>query len=930
MTPTLLLFALSSVSASLLPDTTVPADTAAYWQFAEGEADYFDLDAVVVTGQGAEVKRRRLSTRVATVGAATLDRVASVRLDQALQAAVPNMKISLSGGQPGATSNLLSRGLSSAFSNNTPVVYVDGVRVDNSNTALMLNNDLNGGNHAMAGQTSANSALADLPIDNIERIEYVTGGAATTLYGSDAANGVIQIFTKTGGKGRFNASLSAEVGAEVATSDFYFSSRTADMLHQKALMQRYRLTADGGSERGGWSLGASMMHTPGTVVGNAQEQKRYDLRFGAHYKINNRLEYVTSWGLAFQQLRYARNGNEGLYSGLWSLECGDLGYADNTLGLKTSYPLRYRDAAGNWQRYFQTTNIDELTPAELSVLQRLCAQGEGLSDHTERVRRTQTSQQLIYRPMTGLTVKAILGLDMRNTFNRYSVSDAWLEATGMRSVMPKSSMRTMERDYLGLTADLNVQYHWHNDWMSAVTTAGFQFFSTDDHQSSAFGQDLRDGSLSINGAATRTADEWLSYLYNYGWFVQENLGWNDRYHLDLGLRADCNSAFGENVGWQYYPKVGLSYLMSQESWLQHSWWLSQLRLFANYGVAGLYPPAFAYQRTVAFDSYQGQLAATFGQYGNPDLGPEKKHSTEFGLDLGLWKGMVNLAATYYYSLTRDALFAVPLQPSVGQGSSLANVGRIVNRGWEVVLGLNLTPTRHTRINVNASLNTNHNLVESIGGAAPFAIGGFSSSIQSIVAEGQSVGFLRASRSTLNADGTVTTEKLQNLGNTLPKMYGALSLDVQWRGLEVFANADWQTGAYVHSYNAQFRFRNGIRCDEVPEAMLQAWGMAADGSNRWLVQKTHWNDATNFFVYRSDYLKVRNIGVNYTFDRPCRGLRAVQVGFHVNNPFTITACPVDPEATISTTLTQGAVATGGFNYATYSAPRQYVGSVTVRF
>jgi hypothetical protein len=84
--------------------------------------------------------------------------------------------------------------------------------------------------------------------------------------------------------------------------------------------------------------------------------------------------------------------------------------------------------------------------------------------------------------------------------------------------------------------------------------------------------------------------------------------------------------------------------------------------------------------------------------------------------------------------------------------------------------------------------------------------------------------------------------------------------------------------------------------------------------------------TNYFVYRSDFLKIRQVGANYNFRRPVQGLEAVEVGVTVTNPWAITSCPVDPEATISTSLTQGAVATGGFNYATYSAPRQFLLSV----
>ena len=159
----------------------------------ELDEDNFNLDEVVVTGQGAAISKRRLSSNVATVSGDEMDRMPQGRIDQMLQNALPNVQITLSNGQPGTTSLVKSRGLSSAYSSSTPVIYVDGVRVDNMNTGAALNNPLDG-NSAMSG------SIGDIPMENIERIEYVTGGAATTLYGSDAANGVIQIFTKRAGK----------------------------------------------------------------------------------------------------------------------------------------------------------------------------------------------------------------------------------------------------------------------------------------------------------------------------------------------------------------------------------------------------------------------------------------------------------------------------------------------------------------------------------------------------------------------------------------------------------------------------------------------------------------------------------------------------------------------------------------------------------
>ena len=138
--------------------------------------------------------------------------------------------------------------------------------------------------------------------------------------------------------------------------------------------------------------------------------------------------------------------------------------------------------------------------------------------------------------------------------------------------------------------DLNGQHKYrYKDVFSLISTAGFQFFSTYDHQSVYNGTNVRDGAQIIEGAGTLTSNEWLSYLYNYGYFIQENIGFLDRYYIDLGLRSDYNTAFGDNVGWQYYPKVGLSYVLSEEPFMQRlkeNNLVSSFRILANYGIAG--------------------------------------------------------------------------------------------------------------------------------------------------------------------------------------------------------------------------------------------------------------------------------------------------------------------------------------------------------
>ena len=300
---------------------------------------------------------------------------------------------------------------------------------------------------------------------------------------------------------------------------------------------------------------------------------------------------------------------------------------------------------------------------------------------------------------------------------------------------------------------------------------------------------------------------------------------------------------------------------------------------------------------------------------------KKKHSYEAGFNAVLFNRVLNLGFTYYYALTKDALFSIPSLPSSGQSANyLSNVGEIENKGIELSIGLQLVDTKDWNVRLNASYNTNHNKVLSIGNAVPFAIGGFSSrTVQTVVAEGEPVGFIRGYKAVLNPDNSLKEIlPLQNLGSTLPTAYGNFSLSASYKNLSFMLSGDYQYGAYVHSFDRQFRFSKGLKDDAIPEKALEG-----------LDQGANWLNFTNFFVEKSDFLKIRNIGIAYDY-KPKKYLKSVNLAFNVYNPFAFTASSVDPEAALVGARSQGAVAVGGLNYSSYSTPRQYVGTIRVSF
>jgi outer membrane receptor protein involved in Fe transport len=868
----------------------------------ELEEQAMELDPIVVTGQGAEISRRRLSTNIDVISSDVIETSAASRLDQLLQTALPSVQVRLSSGQPGATSVTRGRGPVSVSRSTTPVIYVDGVRVDNLNTMAELSLNVSG-NRRQGTQTSS---IADIPLENIERIEYVPGGAATTLYGSDAANGVIQIFTKKGTPGPTRLSVETEIGFEAPVKKAFFFPQTADLLYRNGLTQQYRVSADGGNDAVTWSFGGSLHDREGYRIAN-NASRSYQARTGLTARIREDLQYTGSFGFGWNHYDRTRDGNAGGYTPLWLLEGGRI------------FALGYNN------------KLDEATPSELDELRTFLTGAEALQNYRVEVSRYQMSNAFRWEASDDLTFNATVGLDSRVSNERGIVTNEFLIFTQVypEGTDDRGSISSYDRRFLGLTLEGSGQHRYDRGPLSFVTSAGAQLFRNDDDQSAREALNVRDGSETVRGAGSTTADDYHSQLVNYGVYAQENLGLYDRYFLDVGLRADGNTAFGDQVGLQYYPKIGFSYDLGSESFFRDnvsSRVISSLRLRGNYGVAGNFPPPFANDRTVSFASYLGQQTAAFGQPGNLDLKPEKTHTLELGGEVQALTGRLTLQFNWYDARTRDALFLVPSPPSTGEGTQLRNVGEIANDGIEMQVVGDVIRTQGMTARLTASYNTLNNEVIDAGGSPVFGISGFSSStVETVVREGWSVGALRGTSSTLNPDGTIaSTELLQYLGKPLPDRFGSLGLEMTFGGnLRVQAHADWQTGAQLHSFNRQFRYLYGIDDPELPPELLAANPGPIRGN---------WLDLTNFFVEDTDYIRVRSISADYTLRGAVLGswARDVDLGVTLLNPFGWWKSSFDPESDHSGAASQGAASVGGFNYASDPTPWSFLTTVRVRF
>ena len=849
--------------------------------------DVKQLSEIVITGQGAGIEKRRLSTTVDVVDSEKLKNAPAIRLDQLLQSKLPNTQINMSSGSPGTTSIIRSRGVSSALKSSTPVIYIDGVRVDNLNTQNAMSFSTGG---------AQSSALSDIPVEDIDRIEFVKGGAATTLYGADAANGVIQIFTKRGTSGQNQFSFETQLGAIVGTEDFFKYKETPEVGFRKGFLQSYRLGASGGSNSLTYSVSGNVLNDNSFTYG--LDQTRYNLRGSVNAKISEKANYSMSTaftGSTFSRLNNA-NSSFDVVNGIDQGNEGD------------------------------PTAWDEATRADVEKKVRDVAE---LSDFKETITRFQTSHGFIFNPIEKIQVTLNLGLDYRYSKQKELESNAYQIALG--AVGPgttnQGNINISERNFLTTTGSLNAQYTENLNDFSFITTVGGQFFRDNDAQYLITSTNVTEGSSTIN-TGTRNVTDFISVVTNYGFFAAENVGFKNKYFVDLGVRIDYNTAFGDDVGGQVFPKAGLAYALSEEEFMKGiSNVLSSFKLRASYGVAGNFPPPFTKDKLVQVNSFSGQTAYQPGQPGDPNLGPEKTKTIEVGSDFSFWNNKITFGVTYFNALTEDALFTAPFAPSQGDDNQTRNLGEISNKGFELSANFLVLSNQNWELSFNASANGVKNKVEDSGGAPEFSLGGFTF-LGSFVKEGLPVGYFRGTQPTFAADGTIASiQQNANLGSAIPDMFGSFGLNLSYQGkVQLFVSGDYQLGAQVVNTNEVLRFFNGLSDDRIPDASMGA----------------SFFDLAGVWVEKADYLKIRNIALTYNMPSSWFGnrIRNASIGFSALNPFNfVSGDTIDPEITGSgapatlpgtNTPAQGVVTVGGFNFGTYSAPRQFVGTLRFNF
>jgi TonB-linked SusC/RagA family outer membrane protein len=635
----------------------------------------------------------------------------------------------LPGAMTGTAGTIRLRGLNSLSLSNAPIWIVDGVRFNAGSV-----------NVNTGGQDA--TLLSSLNTDEIENVEIVKGPAAATLYGTDAANGVIVVTTKKGTPGDTKWSWYTERGMIKDRGDYpdsymiwghtaaaptvarrceltqlatplstatgpgvpscirdsvtTFNPTEVDELSplQTGDRSQYGLQVSGGTAAIRYFVSGEMEGETGPIRMPDIDRTRFRTS-----GIPLRDEWTEPEQLKRTSIR--ANVNAALN------EKFDLGVT--TMYVRTNQRFVQTDN-NSWSIFYQTMMNPGFRGAGPSrnPLDVLGRELNGNTTHTlgdifqntvsEDIHRFVGSTNANWRPFSWLEGTAVMGIDLadRRDFDLCRFRECPPDPTDGAQLGSVSSAHNNNRN---VSTKLSSTAVWQAlDWANLRTTVGADYVHIGSDGTSSNSSELPPGGQSVGQGAVRSGNSTLpTATKTLGVYVQEAIALRDRLFITLAARSDKNSAFGVDYGRAFYPSASLSWVASDETFFPQVPGLNFLRLRLAYGAAGVNPGS-----TSALDTYTSTTVniveddgTTSGdtpglrasQIGNAAIKPETSTELETGFETRLFSDRVNLDLTYYRKKTKDALISQPLAPSSAASdlSILRNLGSIQNQGLEVSL-----------------------------------------------------------------------------------------------------------------------------------------------------------------------------------------------------------------------------------------------------
>ncbi|MCI6181249.1 MAG: SusC/RagA family TonB-linked outer membrane protein [Prevotella sp.] len=682
---------------------------------------------------GLAIPANEVSVASQTFDMSNVEGLAFTSADEALQGQIAGLDIVANSGNLGAGTSMRLRGVTSINGSAEPLIVVDDNIFDNPDATFDFQN---------ANEETYASLLSINPQD-IADIQVLKDAAATAIWGSRGANGVIQIRTKRGARGatRIDYSLRLQAswqpkGYNLLNGDdytmmlkemYYNPSQSAssttnineinynkswaeyenwnnntdwvDAVTQTGWSQYHYLTIAGGGEKANFRISAGYDHQNGTII--KQSLDRFSTKLALDYFVSDRITFRVTFPLTYTSNN--RNFDDNILGRAQKVSPNMGIYRQNADGSNTNEYYTMLPTGGNGAG----STAPNTSSKELESIRNLGnpVAIANLAWRHEKTYRISPEFKLDYKLLgtdddktkldyTGMVYMDIYASSTPKFWPGSLFTNTWTDSNYNRN-------ENNEYNSLGFTTRHTLTFtpaFKNKDWYATMfgrwemTTGNnnsqYQLrvnTPNDVNSTSVDGGDLK--SMSTGNGQWRS----MSALFN------GHFSYKSRYSLGVSVRADGTTKFGDTKKWGYFPGVSARWNISDEKFMK--WankWLSMLSFRPSWGIVGNQPGSEYLQ----YARYA--TGATYGQVGNNDgttylealqlnnLKWEKTTQTNLGGDFGFFNGLITGDFNYYYKKTRDLLMSNVRIPSTTGFSTLAwtNVGDMENKGWELNIEAN--------------------------------------------------------------------------------------------------------------------------------------------------------------------------------------------------------------------------------------------------
>ena len=846
------------------------------------------LNEVIVTGYGVQ-QRAAFTGAASVVSGETVDRKSDTNFVKSLEGSVTGLQYDNVSNSPGMFGSVSIRGIGTINSSSQPLYVIDGVPV---NAEVISNSSSSSGNFF--------DPMAAYNPNDIESITVLKDAAATAIYGSRAANGVIVITTKKGGTGAFHLTFETRQGynaiannnMKFATAeqtlpffarglqaqypndydtyeeyydevketmmsrgwDGYSTYNWMDLISRKGYYSDYNLSLNGTSGKTNYYVNLNLNKSDGPIIASS------NTRYGGRVNLDS------SWKI----ISFGANTS---YS--YSIFNG---FSQSTGGTYSN-PIY---SAMTQMNVFMPPYINGEYSDYITYYQPLAIWDKELGN----INRTNT-QTINLNPWMKIDlpydfwIKTNFGANITNVEQYEYESAIYYRGSGGRGSNGTGVLFNSKLSQLTWTNTIGWSHTYGDNFISVLLGQEMQkrYFTESYFEKTDFpyaGAGMRDISTAANPG---DSDAYTEETRLASYFMDAHYDYANRYYLSASFRRDGSSVFGKDNRWANFWSVGGKWRISEESWLRGNNVLTNAALRVSYGTVGnqsigAYSARGVYQLGASYDNNAGMQPSGLN---NPTLTWETSKKFDAGLDLSFINRW-HLTFDFFNEITDDLLYQRPLSYVTGMSAAWSNIGKIRNRGVE--LGINGTAfhANDVLINVFGNLSYNQNVVLELSDNAESLLDDYT-----IVEVGRPYyqyymkEYAGVDRETgnplyyLNETGDEVTTSYNDaarryLGSSLPKVYGAFGLNANAYGFDLSIQFNYRLGGKLYNslprgFGWGYQYRSTLE-----KVVLDSWTPENPDAKYPIYKYSGSTVSSNYssrWLMNGNYLRLSNITVGYT-------------------------------------------------------------------